>query len=367
MKILNVIWGFSTGGIGKCYLTYNRLGDVDKNISVDSVCIDIKNKNYDRKALYENNISIISINNIFDISWLIILKQRIFENSYDIIFCHGFNGPIVITLLKILYNIKVPMVCSYHGLYHAPTLTKKILEPLYNNLQTFLYRNNAEKVILVEHYSQTYLKCKNVPQSKLVTVHNGIPDIKLSKNNDRETRDTLYLTVASRLDKVKGIDYLIQSLSQLRTKTTKKIKLNIIGNGPELKNLQNLVASYKLNDVVDFLGYQSNINEWLAKTDIFILPSLFEYHSIALLEAMRAEKAIIATNVGGNTESVRDKLEGIIVESQNPTALADAILEYIANPNLILKYSRNARKRYLELFTEERMMLNLIEVFKSIK
>ena len=60
MKILNVIWGFSTGGIGKCYLTYNRLGEVDKNIYVDSVCIDIKNKNYDRKALYENNISIIS-------------------------------------------------------------------------------------------------------------------------------------------------------------------------------------------------------------------------------------------------------------------------------------------------------------------
>lgn len=367
MKILNVIWGFSTGGIGKCYLTYNRLAEVDMSIQIDSVCIDVKNRNYDRQVLSENNITVVSIKNLFDISWLGILKQKIFENNHDVIFCHGFNGPIIMSLLKILYNVKLPMVCSYHGLYHAPTLSKKVLEPLYNNLQTFLYRHYAKKVILVEEYSKDYLNRKNVPQHKLVTVHNGIPDIGLKKNIEKKISDILYLTVASRLDKVKGIDYLIHSLSQLKTRTTQKFKLNIIGDGPELKNLQNLVDSLNLHDVVEFLGYQSNINEWLAKTDLFILPSLFECHSIALLEAMRAEKAIVATNVGGNTESVRDRIEGIIVEPQNSAALADAIMVYIANPMLITQYARNARKRYLELFTEERMMLNLIEVFKSIK
>ncbi len=109
------------------------------------------------------------------------------------------------------------------------------------------------------------------------------------------------------------------------------------------------------------MGYQNNIPEWLATWDIFVLPSLFEYHSIALLEAMRAGKAIIATTVGGNEESVTNHVEALTIPSKDSIALSEALIKLIENPQLRKKIGENARKRFLIEFTENTMKKNLIK------
>eukprot|EP01029_Cantina_marsupialis_P011658 TRINITY_DN25930_c0_g3_i1.p2 TRINITY_DN25930_c0_g3~~TRINITY_DN25930_c0_g3_i1.p2 ORF type:complete len:146 (+),score=34.92 TRINITY_DN25930_c0_g3_i1:52-438(+) len=121
------------------------------------------------------------------------------------------------------------------------------------------------------------------------------------------------------------------------------------------------VKEASLESEVEFIGYQNNIPQWLNAFDIFALPSLFEYHSIALLEAMRAGKAIVSTDVGGNTESVRDGLDGLIVPAKDSEKLANAILKMMESEELRTNMGNSARERFLDEFTEDIMKTNLIK------
>lgn len=367
MNVLNILWGFSTGGIGKCFMTYNKLGEADAAITVHPLCIDILSRKYDRSGLSKNKIDIISLKNIFDLSWIKEMRTRIRTVQPDIIFCHGFNGPVITWLVSRLYNLQVPVVCTYHGLYHPPTGLKKILSPVYNSIPVMLYRTYAKKIITVEDYSKNELHKKGVPLERLVTVHNGIPDnTHGTANADRTDRDCIKLCTISRLDAVKGLDYLIRALPEVKSKVGTGFKLFIVGDGTEYEALRKLTARLGLKDNIVFQGYQPRIEKWLHAADIFLLPSLHEYHSIALLEAMRAGKAIITTRVGGNGESIRDGIDGIIIPPKDPKALASAIIRLIEHPELKTRYAQNARDRYVNNFTETRMLTNLASVLNSI-
>lgn len=80
---------------------------------------------------------------------------------------------------------------------------------------------------------------------------------------------------------------------------------------------------------------------------------------------MRSACAIIATNVGGNSESLTDKKEGMLIPPKDPLALANAIQYLANNPQLREKLSTNARHRFEEEFTESAMKREIIKVLKS--
>lgn len=367
MKILNVIWKFSTGGISKCFLTYAALADVDEKIDVVSVCIDPQNCVYDRKPLADNGIQRIEIKNSLDFSWIRQLTNLIRKEEPDVIFCHGFNGPVVIQTVKSLCGIRIPMVCSYHGLYHAPTKGKRLVAHIYNKVQTMLYKYKADKVILVENYSRQYLLGAGVPADKIVIVHNGIPPLQDIHKEQNTSSDVIRIGLASRMDSVKGIEYLLQAIPIVKSRTDRLFQVEILGNGPLENDLKQLAKTLNIQEEVHFLGYQSDIPQWLMKWDVFCLPSLFEYHSIALLEAMRVGKAIIATKVGGNEESVTDEKEALTVSARNPQSLAEALVRLINDDYLRKTLGANAKTRYEHEFTEDIMKKNLASVFHSLE
>lgn len=140
----------------------------------------------------------------------------------------------------------------------------------------------------------------------------------------------------------------------------------MIGEGPDLENLRIQSTKLGLNEDISFVGFQSNVADWLAACDIFALPSLYEYHSIAVLEAMRAGKAIVATTVGGNGESITDGVEGLLVPPSDPVALADALEKLLSDSELRKRLGQNARNRFEREFTETAMMKGLVNVFKSV-
>ena len=105
---------------------------------------------------------------------------------------------------------------------------------------------------------------------------------------------------------------------------------------------------------------------WLNSADIFAITSFQENHSIALLEAMRAGKAIVATTVGGNGESITDGIDGLLVPPADSVALADALRKLLSDRSLRERLGQNARNRFEKEFTETAMMMGLVNVFKSI-
>ena len=361
LKILSIHWGFSLGGVGQYALL---IDDVKKYapIKINTLCILGQNWQYDKKSLQAINANIITIKSKFDFTWIKKALEKIKTSNPDYIMTHGFNGHFIAFLSKLLIHHKVPMICSYHGLYHATTPIRKILEPVFNKFTEHYLRKTAYGIISVAEYSKNYLISKNIEQKKITIVHNGINPVVTHLRTKKQLReewgikeDEILLGVASRLDPVKGISYLIEALAKLK-KVNQKYKLVIIGTGTCDTILKKMVIENNLSKKIIFTGYRNDVKECLRAFDIFVLPSLAEYHSIALLEAMRAGKAIISTNVGGNTESVRHEKEGRIIPPANSEMLANAINRYIDNKDLRNSLGAAAKKRFNEKFTEEIMV-----------
>lgn len=366
MKVLNIIWKFGTGGIAKCFLSYAALSNVDEKIRVISVCINPINCECDKTPLVKIGAEIIDIENEWDLSWMGRVYQLIKVIGPDVIFCHGFNGPIIVSMLKVRYHIKIPMVCSFHGIYYAPISKKKWLEPIYNSVMFFLYKYFAKGIIVVSEYSKKELLKHHIQSDKLFVIHNGIDNVPIDFLGRTGKDGTIRIGVVSRLDPFKGIDVLISALVELKKQTEVSFMLDIVGDGPMEQTLKEMVRNNEMEYNVAFVGYQSDILNWMNYWDIFCLPSFFENHSISLLEAMRSGKAIITTKVGGNEESVTDGKEALVVPAKNVEALTKALKLFCEDRQLRNKLGQNARDRFLREFTLETMQRNLINVLSTV-
>lgn len=369
MKILNLIWKFTTGGIGKCFLIYDKCSDVDPEIKIISACIDPQNCQYDRQPLYDISAKILAIKNRKDFSWIKQIYQLVQTEKPDIIFTHGLYGAIIVEITK-LFNpcIKhIPVIVSYHGLYNPPTWKTAMLTLFFNKLMAFICKYRAKKVIIVSKFSGIYLLKNGVNPKKLCLVYNGIKESYKSEKQVILPKDVINIGFAGRIDEIKGIKYLLYGIKIVKDKKiSKKIKLYIIGDGPLTASMKELTNKLSIDDVVEFMGYQNNIPDWLNSLDIFILPSLQENHSIALLEAMRAGCAIICTNVGGNPETVTNNIEAITINPKSSIEISTSLIKLIESEKLRKELGYAAKKRFLNSFTENCTKINLIKCFKSV-
>ncbi|MEA2092654.1 MAG: glycosyltransferase family 4 protein, partial [Patescibacteria group bacterium] len=122
-----------------------------------------------------------------------------------------------------------------------------------------------------------------------------------------------------------------------------------------------------LDKKVFLKGSVNNVNEYLQSADIFIMPSLWEGFSIALLEAMASEKIIITTPVGGNTEAVEDNKTGFIVKPKDSKALAEKIDYVLSLPEEEKKrITENARKSVEERFSVEKMVGEYEKLYEEL-
>jgi len=361
LSVLSIHWGFSLGGIGKYVALIESVSD-HAPVRIKSVCILGRGWQTDLLTLHKIDVKKIFIQSRFDFSWLPELSALIKQISPDLIMTHGFNGHFVAFVSRLVSGRKIPVVCSYHGLYHPTSFTRKFVGCFFNLFNNFFLRHVALEVLCVAGFTRDYLIKKGVDSGKLTIIHNGIeervPDT--SKRHELRqawgvTEEELLLGAASRLDPVKGLEYLIDAMRSVKD-SVPHAKLVIIGTGSQEQQLKNQAARLGLDSSVIFTGFRTDIDQCLGAIDIFMLPSLAECHSIAILEAMRAGKPIIATEVGGNTESIRHMQEAVIGPPKNAESIAKAIELMAGNPALREKLGENARKRFLEHFTVETMV-----------
>lgn len=369
IHVLSLLWGFSMGGIGKCALTYNRLSEIS-DISIKTACIYGVNWDCDLSSLEEIDAAFIPIRSRMDFSWIRRGSEMIEKIAPDIVFVHGFNGPIVARVLQKKIRQNFPFVCSYHGLYHPPNLSRIPLEPVFNKGVEYAYRRHATGIMAVAMHCKKYLVQKGVSQEKIEVVHNGLAERKQSNYQVSKSKlgfddDNFIIGVVSRVDPKKGLDYLVEGFSRIATNYPKAI-LVIVGDGPYVNELRNKARRLGVEQKIVLTGYQADVDIWLDIFDIYVLPTLSEAHSISLLEGMRAGKPIVATNVGGNPESVKHKKEGLLVPPADSAALEKAILRMIENPELRMQLGASARKRFKNEFTEDRMLEKMAAWLKRV-
>jgi sugar transferase (PEP-CTERM/EpsH1 system associated) len=209
-----------------------------------------------------------------------------------------------------------------------------------------------------------------VPARKVRTIHNGVDTERYSPGERAPARQALGLPLdctlvgtVSRLDPVKDQVGLIRAFAQTANKG--KTVLVIAGDGPSHRQLEALVNELGLGDRVRLLGERGDVPLILRALDVFVLSSIGEGISNAILEAMATGLPVIATRVGGNIELVQDGLTGRLIEPRRPEALAKALTGYFHDPALACAHGAAGRERAAREFGLERMLAGYTALYRQ--
>ena len=158
----------------------------------------------------------------------------------------------------------------------------------------------------------------------------------------------LLVGVVARLSPEKGIDVLLQALAR-----RPDIPLVVVGDGGRRAELEALARDLGRAEATWFVGFQARPQDFIAGMDLFVLPSRREGLGLVLLEAMRAELPVVASNVGGIPDVVDHGVTGVLVPPEDPVALADAIERLLADPELRARFGAAGRARFEAHFSTE--------------
>ena len=117
---------------------------------------------------------------------------------------------------------------------------------------------------------------------------------------------------------------------------------------------------------VRFLGSRSDVADLIRGSHLFVHPSHEEGFSNAILEAMAGGKAVVAYDVGGNPEAVRNGESGLLVPLRRSRALAEAINRLVRNPELRRSMGERGRERTVQVFPIERMVREMEALYTSL-
>ncbi|MGC8654649.1 MAG: glycosyltransferase family 4 protein [Candidatus Kryptoniota bacterium] len=203
-------------------------------------------------------------------------------------------------------------------------------------------------------------------KAKTETILNGIQGdqyiIRKGQNKLNKDRKLNIVTIAG-LNNQKGHEYLLRAVPDV-IRAVPDAHFLLVGDGHLRSLLQEMARALKIERSVEFLGWRTDIQEILAESEIFVLPSLFEGLPLSLLEAMASGKAVVATAVDGTIDVVVDGVTGFLVPPANPSKMAEKIIELLCNPHLREKFGKEGQARVLSLFTAEKMSMAYLGLYK---
>lgn len=222
--------------------------------------------------------------------------------------------------------------------------------------QEWLYRHSmrsTDHVVAVCDAERKRLQANGVrPRCELSTIPNGISLERFVPATPERRRalaeglgwhpDGRIIGTVGRLQPVKDQARLIRAFDRVRSEVPSAV-LAIVGDGGLRPQLERLVEELGLQDCVRFLGDRGDVPQLLSGMELFALSSLSEGYSVALIEACAAALPIVATDVGGNHEIVRDGINGKLVAAGDTSALANALLGMLANADAMLAMGKAGR------------------------
>ena len=217
-----------------------------------------------------------------------------------------------------------------------PFHTRRCLE-LKRRLLRRVYRSADRVVAVSEGVRESLCRYYQLPASQVVTIHNLFDVRRLDGLSvacfPRMPGDRFHVVTVARLETVKGINYLIEAVSELvHRRGASQILLWIIGDGPLRDQLQTQVKDSALENHVRFEGFQPNPLPYVRNAQLHCLPSLFEGMPNALAEAMACGTPVLASDCpSGPREMLCDGRLGRLVPPADSRALADAIQDAIMN------------------------------------
>ncbi|MGQ4915880.1 MAG: N-acetyl-alpha-D-glucosaminyl L-malate synthase BshA [Candidatus Asgardarchaeia archaeon] len=214
--------------------------------------------------------------------------------------------------------------------------------------------NNHDALTTVSNFMKNFIT-KNYDIRKNIEVIYNFVDPEKFRPTDKEDKDELVLCHVSNFRKVKRSPDVIRAFAKVYEKH-KNIRLEMIGEGPELEYCEDLAICLGLKDKVVFRGSLLNVPKVLNYTDIFLMPSEIEGFGLAALEAMAHNIPVIASNAGGLPEVVEHGKTGFLITPGDVNAMAKYITMLIEDDALRKKLGAEAGRVAREKFHPDKIV-----------
>lgn len=303
--------------------------------------------------------------NQFDYGIIRDLKEIMRREKVQLVHTHLYDGGKYGRLAARLAGVPA-IVHTVHNIYvKRRTKHHWINRGLSRFTDRFIAVSGAVKESMVQY--------DHISPEKIQVLYNGIDLTQMDVSEDRkEIRkalgikpDEVVVGVIARLEEQKGHKVLLEALS-LIPQLPDTLKVLLVGDGKLRLFLEEETRKRGFSTCVLFLGTRKPVFPILSALDLFLLPSLWEGFSVALLEAMAMGLPVIATRVGGAEEVITSGQEGLLIPPGNPQNLAEAIQEALAHLERFQQMAGRGRERVRQNFSEERHLTLLQELYQEV-
>ena len=298
------------------------------------------------------------------------LRTLIGERRIDLVQTHLLH-----TLDFLALALPVPVIWTVHNVDYLPA-GGSAWGRLKREVHRRLYRRNRERfaaIVATAETMRTEVERGIGASRRLVTISNSVelgtraqpehrPKVRRALGLDEDA--ALLLTVG-RLTDQKGQLHLVRAMRSV-VEAHPRARLLIAGTGELESALRAEVGRLGLEDHVSLLGLRRDVDQLLRAADLFVLPSLWEGLSIALLEAMAAGLPVVATRVSGTDQVLRHRESGLVVEPRDEDALAEALQAVLDDPELGRALGTRARATVEEEHSAERAARAYLELYKEV-
>jgi glycosyltransferase involved in cell wall biosynthesis len=283
-----------------------------------------------------------------DIAVVARLRRLIRDNHYDTVFSFLLHANAAVAI--------VAPSLSHVRFFQSIQTTQR--HPQWHWFVQSLVHHAAERIVVPSRsVAEAAVDWADIPREKIVIVPNavdvfggtGVPPVR-SASHGRDARATgqrAQIGFIGRLDSIKRIPDLLHAVRLLRT----RVHLHIFGEGAERPRIEQLIHALQLTETVTLHGVIPSPNDALSTIDLLVLPSAAEGFGLVLIEAMAADVPVVATNVPGIRDVVRNRQTGLLVPPFSPAELARAIGRVLDDPVLRGRLIEQARDDVARRFT----------------
>ncbi len=297
---------------------------------------------------------IIPTHGMTDWRWALQFRRLLRQEQVDLIHAHEFDANVQGTCVGAMMGL--PLVATVHGKNY-------FWERFRRRLAYRWVSRRATMVAVSENLKQFIVEQVGVSADRIKVLYNGVDALphcerteveKCKKELGLPETDQI-VGVVGNLYPVKGHQYLIDGIPTVLKKCP-NTSFVFAGRGQLETELKEQAHRLGLDQRVHFLGLRQDIPRILSLLDVFVLPSLSEGLSMAILEAMIAGKPVLATQVGGNPELVLDGQTGFLVPPRDSQALASRLVTLLTNRPQAVQFAEQGKYRAEGQFSLQTMV-----------
>ena len=290
----------------------------------------------------------------FNLQWFRACLRLLRKEQVALIHAHEFSAILCGWVVAMLAG--VPLVATVHGKnYFWEKLRRRVTYRLVSRQGTIVAVSKDLKQFICDRVG--------VQEQRVEVIYNGVAPAQIITDEEVQTCKAELgisgcypvLGVVGSLYPVKGHRFLLEAMPEILRRWP-TAQLLVIGRGELDVVLKEQVEQLAIGANVHFLGMRQDVPRLLSLMDVFVLPSLSEGLSIALLEAMASGKPVVATRVGGNPELIDHGRTGFLVQSEDAKDLAANLLTLLSDPGMMQQFGRQATERVRQHFAMEQMV-----------